>query len=293
MSTTTTPTSLPAKSASTRLDRVSTRRNSGSPRAKRATRGRALECARTSLLDEAGRRMKANMQAIASLLRFDAPGDYRDQTELVLTEMETRLQSMAALHRSLCRFGDFEQIDLAVYLRHAAQLRNSPPRSALPGGWALESDGSLIWVRDEQTGAQTAGDLDVALDAAPAGGRDLARRALFASAILFPPWTFGWRSPQPGTSGIGLLAKPCEVGLRLRASADGVLVEITVSDRGPGLPDQFDAKLQRTVALELASVLARLVKGSFNDGPDAGAVFEVRFVPSYRDTSAIVAAPAA
>jgi len=230
--------------------------------------------------------MKANMHALASLLRFDAPGAMRDETETMLTEMETRLQSMAALHRSLCRFGDFEQVDLAVYLRHAARLRNSPPRSTLPGGWTIESDGSLIWVRDDETGAQSAGELDAALHAASPGGRDLARRALLASAILFPPWAVGWRSPQPGTSGIGLLAKPGEVGLRLRAAADGVLVEITVSDRGPGLPDRFEAKLQRQLALELASVLARLVKGSFNDGPDAAAVFEVRFVPSYRCANA-------
>lgn len=246
----------------------------------RRVREASKTCYPTSLLDEARRRMKANMQALASLLRVDAPGALGDETEIVLTDMEARLQSMAALHRSLCRFGDFEQVDLAVYLRQAARLRNSPPRSALPGGWALESDGSLIWVRDEETAAQTAGNLDIALDATFSGGRDLARRALLASATLFPPWTFGWRSPQPGTSGIGLLAKPGEVGLRVLPSNDGVLVEITVSDRGPGLPDQFDAKLQRKLALELASVLARLVKGSFNEGPNEAAVFEVSFVPS-------------
>lgn len=283
-SATTTATSLHTKR--TRPDRAPTRQDSGASRAKRARAG-AFECAPTSLLNEARRRMKANMHAIASLLRFDARGEHRDETEIVLTDMETRLQSMASLHRSMCRFGDFDQIDLAVYLRHAAQLRNSPPRTALPGGWAFESDGSLIWMRDDETVPQAAGDLDIALEAAPSGGRDLARRALLACAILFPPWTFGWRSPQPGTSGIGLLAKPGELGMRLRASADGVLIEITVSDRGPGLPDRFDAKLQRKLALELASVLARLVKGSFNEGPDAAAVFEVRFVPSHRNAGEV------
>ncbi len=282
MSTTTTTASPHTKRSRTRLGRVPARPDTGGSRAKRAPRAGAFECAPTSVLDEARRRMKANMHSLASLLRFDPPGALRDETEIVLTDMEGRLQSMAALHRSLCRFGDFEQIDLAVYLRHATRLRNSPPRSTLPGGWAVESDGSLIWGREEETAGEMAGEMDTALDATPSSGRDLARRALLASAILFPPWTFGWRSPQPGTSGIGLLAKPGEVGVRLRAAADGVLVEITVSDRGPGLPDHFDAKLQRRLALELASVLARLVKGSFNDGPDAAAVFEVRFVPSYR-----------
>lgn len=291
MSTSATP--LQTKRPAARPDRVRARLDTPGARVKRSPRPLAFECAPTSVLDEARRRMKANMQALASLLHLDPPEAFRAETEMVLTDMETRLQSMAALHRSLCRFGDFEQIDLAVYLRQAARLRNSPPRAALPGGWAIEADGAIIWVRDEETVAGTAGFLDLALDAAPSGGRELARRALFAAAILFPPWTFGWRSPQPGTSGIGLLARPGEVGVRLRTSAEGVLVEITASDRGPGLPDQFEAKLQSTLALELASVLARLVKGSFNDGPEAPAVFEVRFVPSYRDPSLGATASAA
>lgn len=285
MSTTPTTTPLHSNRSQGRRERVAPRPETGEARTRRSPRATRFECAPTSMLDEARRRMKANMQALASLLRFDAQGAVRDETEVVLTDIETRLQSMAALHRSLCRFGDFEQIDLAVYLRHAARLRNSPPRAALPGGWAVESDGSLIWVRDEETGERLTGDLETALESAPPDGRELARRALLASAILFPPWAFGWRSPQPGPSGIGLLARPGEVGLRLRANEEGVLVEITVSDRGPGLPDQFDARLQRKLALELTSVLARLVKGSFNEGPEAPAAFEVRFVPSYCDTS--------
>lgn len=293
MSTTIPATSLHSKRPRTRLDHATARPDARSLGAKRVPRERASACAPTSLLDEARRRMKANMQALSSLLRFDPPDATRDETEMVLTDMENRLQSMAALHRSLCRFGDFDQIDLAVYLRQAARLRNSPPRSTLPGGWTVESDGSLVWVRDDEVAAQTAGELDAALEAASPDSRDLARRALLASAILFPPWTFGWRSPQPGTSGIGLLAKPGDVGVRLRSSAEGVLVELTVSDRGPGLPDLFDARLQRQLGLELASVLARLVKGSFNEGPEAPAVFEVRFVPSYRNSSGLEAGTAA
>lgn len=283
MSTTTTTTALQTKPLRARHDRVPARQETGGSRTKRTPRALAFECAPTSVLDEARRRMKANMQALASLLRFDAPSTFRDETEIMLTEMEGRLQSMAALHRSLCRFGDFDQVDLAVFLRQVARLRNSPPRSPLPGGWALESDGSIIWARDEEADAGTSGVLDIALESAPEGNRDLARRAIFAVALLFPPWTFGWRSPQPGTCGIGLLAKPGEAGVRLRANADGVVVELSLSDRGPGLPDQFDSRLQRKLALELVSILARLVKGSFNEGTNAAAVFEVHFVPSYRE----------
>ncbi len=226
--------------------------------------------------------MKSSMLAVAGLLRLDPPSLERNETEMLLTEMETRLQSMAQLHRSLCRFGDFGQVDLAVFLRQSAQLRNSPPRAAL-GGWALEADGSLIWIRDGEGAPEGFSDLDTALDSVPPAARDLARRAVFASAILAPPWIFGWRAPQPGTSGIGQLARPGDAGVRLRATNEGVSVELSISDRGPGLPDAFDSKLQRKLALELVSVLARLANGGPPVATRSEVVFAVTFVPSYRE----------
>lgn len=281
------PAHYPTRTRAARAARVPVRTEAPAARPSRPSPRPVMGCAPTSMLDEARRRMKSNMLAIASLLRLDPVGFERDETEIVLTEMEARLQSMAQLHRSLCRFGDFEQVDLAVYLRHASQLRNSPPRSALPGAWAVESDGSLIWTRDEGDAREGSADLDTAIESMPPAARELARRAVFACAILAPPWIFGWRAPQPGTSGIGHLARPGDIGVRLRATSEGVSVELSISDRGPGLPEFFDSRLQRKLALELVSVLARLVKGSFNDGPEAAAVFEVRFVPSYRSASAV------
>lgn len=277
------PAHYPTRTRAARAPRIPVRTETPAARPSRPSPRPVMGCAPTSMLDEARRRMKSNMIAIASLLRLDPVGFERDETEIVLTEMEARLQSMAQLHRSLCRFGDFEQVDLAVYLRHAAQLRNSPPRSALPGAWAVEADGSLIWIRDEGDAREGCADLDTALESMPPAARELARRAVFACAILAPPWIFGWRAPQPGTSGIGHLARPGDIGVRLRATSEGVSVELSISDRGPGLPEFFDSRLQRKLTLELVSVLARLVRGSLDGATQPDAVFEVTFVPSYRE----------
>mgnify|MGYP000626519904 CR=1 FL=1 len=241
-----------------------------------------------SLLDEARRRMKSNMEANISILRLVPSGTEHPEAEAVLTEMENRLQSMAALRKAQSRSGNFGAIDLAVYLRQAASLRNSPPHSPLPGGWLVEPGGtSLSWSREEDgnTAAASEGfmDLETALSTAPARWQDLAQRAVYACAIVVPPWIFRWRSPQSGTAGSGHLARPGEVGLRVRVAEDGVAVELSFSDCGPGLPGMFDLKAQRALSLELVAVLARLVQGSLNEDAPSDAVFEVNFVPSHRD----------
>src|SRR6187402_2916252 len=55
-----------------------------------------------SLLDEARRRMRSNMQANISLLRLCPEGIEHPFAAAVLGRMEAHLQSMAALHRARC-----------------------------------------------------------------------------------------------------------------------------------------------------------------------------------------------
>lgn len=249
-------------------------------------RGHADDNRPISLLDEARRRLKSNMLANIDLLRLVEEGTPSAFAEAALSEMEDRLQSMAALHKARCRAGDFDRIDLAVYLRQAAALRNSPPRSPLPGSWVVEEGGaSLVWMGDEVDGREAKGrrfdDLETALAATPAESRPLARLAAYACAIVAPPWIFRWMTPSSGVTGRGDTARPGGVGIRIRV-AEGVGVELSMSDTGPGLPEVFEPKAQRALGLELVSVLARLVQGSLGeeDGPEA--VFEVAFIPSRR-----------
>lgn len=237
-----------------------------------------------SLLDEARRRLKSNMLANIDLLQLVEEETPSASAETALSEMEDRLQSMAALHKARCRAGDFDRIDLAVYLRQAAALRNSPPRSPLPGGWVAEPGGAaLVWMRDEDEGPganrRRFGDLETALAETPAEWRSLARLAAYACAIVAPPWIFRWVAPPSGTTGRAPAARHGEVGIRIRVT-EGVAVELSMSDSGPGLPDVFEPKAQRALGLELVSVLARLVQGSLGGEAGPEAVFDVAFLPS-------------
>ena len=238
----------------------------------------------TSVLDEAERRLKASMQAIASRLHLGSGETEPSCTQAVLTGMEARIQIMAALHKARCRAGIFAQIDLAVFLRQAASLRNSPPRNPLSGGWTFDRDrGALAWTSSESETddailSDDDTDFDIAVQLLPWGWRDLARRAACACAIAFPPWIFRWASPR------GILGRG-GVAVSIQPTDDGVTVDVTLSDRGPGLPETIDAAQLRALGQELAAVLSELVQGGQIALDETQARFRVGFAPTMMGTS--------
>lgn len=234
-----------------------------------------------SELDEAHRRMKRNMQALGALLHLPARGSESPDSETLLTELEHRLQAMAAGLRSRCRAGNFEQIELAVYLRQATRLWNTPPGYPPNGGWSFDSTRSLVWRADpdqegpREPGAATFADLETALESAPPRFREAARRALYSCAVTFPPWFFNWRSTD-GAATPG--PRPAsELRVWVRFAPEGVKVLVSLSGVGPGLPRHFDETHHRTLARQLAAALARLVRAGRGEEPDAGVEFEVGF----------------
>jgi len=257
-------------------------------RAPRKTRGageRPHDDRPISLLDETRRRTKSNMQSNLALLHLCPEGGEQAYAEAMLTEMENRLQSMAERHRARCRSGNLDRIDLAVFLRQSAMLRNSPSRSPLAGGWILDpSRPSLLWSREEDDPipgyAGRPRDLQSALAQAPEKWRDHARRAIYASVVALPPAMFHWRSPLTESSAFLQPAQTGEVGICVRPRGSGVAVEVTLCERGPGLPSVFDPDHQRALELQLSEVLALLFRGSLENGAAAEVVFEVRFAPT-------------
>lgn len=234
-----------------------------------------------SELDEAHRRMKRNMQALEALLRLQSDGAAWPDAETLLSELENRLQAMAASLRSRCRAGNFDQIELAVYLRQATRLWNTPPGYPPNGGWRFDSTRSLVWWPDadaegpSQPAAVATTDLQTALESMPTRFREVARRALYSCAVTFPPWFFNWRSPDgPAHKG----PRPSsEFRLRLHTAPDGVKVDVSLSSAGPGFPRHFDETHQRTLAGHLAALLGRLVRAGRSGEPDSEVDFEVSF----------------
>lgn len=252
-----------------------------------------------SELDEAHRRLKRNMQALAALLHLTAEGTDSADALNELTELEIWLQAEAARLRSGCRAGNFDQIALAVYVRQAARLWNTPPALPGEGGWSFDSSQSLAFQRlpdapeahpDDAGGITNhpATDLETALQRVPRVWRALARRALHACAVTFPPWFLHWRSANPLAD---REPRPSsELSVRLSANPDGLRVHVTLSGLGPGLSPRFMELHGAVLARQLASLLGGLAGTGRPGEESAGVAFEIALAGRHRAIALTAAA---
>ncbi len=207
-----------------------------------------------ALLKEVHHRVKNNLQVITSLLRIEGRRIDHEITKTVLDQMQGRIQSMALLHETLYRSGNFARIDLAAYL---SQLAHQVFRSqmAQPGLVQLHLDLEPVQMEIDQ--------------AIPCG---LIVNELVSNSLkhAFAEGRGGhvWIDLHPGPGGVGQT--------------------LSVRDSGPGLPRDFDLKRQRSLGLQLVSDLARQLEGSLEVRPGPEAHFEVTF---YRARMATIEIP--
>lgn len=241
-----------------------------------------------SLPDKAHRRMKVNVRAVTSLLRLDSSEPPHASTETVLAEMRLSLLGKAAFHKALCRSGSFEQIDLAVYLSRIATLMNAPARPHNGGGWSIDLKANcLTWIGDpcdiHRTAPTGLPDLQAALAFVPQEWREIGRHAVCACATLAPPSVFRWMSPQHGARRCDCPwpEGPGEVSMRLRTTDNRMIVDLCLSEHCLGLPRPFDGNLQRSLGLDLASILAGQLHDRMKVGPEREVLFRVTFAPTH------------
>lgn len=252
-----------------------------------------------SLLDDARRRVKANMQAIERRLRLEAGGSEGPATEPLLTSLQEGLAATAARHRDLCRAGHFDRIDVAVYLRRVTSALTASmgrgPETETPesGGWAIEeSRSALVWkdgsrptVATERQGTHS---LDEALQFVPRERREAARRAVCAVAAMFPPTLFTWTAPDEGfpDGRPSPPAVPGQVCVRLGIVESGLEVEIGIAQGSLGLPPRFEmARARHALEHSLGTHLDELVGGTGGRTPRSDLRFTVKVVSNWAETA--------
>jgi hypothetical protein len=241
------------------------------------TRSRApmLELPSTSALDEARRRLKRNVGQIEGILRLEERSATAASTEGVLADMAGQLQTMASDQRAACRSGEFDGIDLAVYLKEiAAFLSRSTGRGTdrgggARGGWVLADSGNVLsWIRShgdpEDERLEGGRDLGDAISFLSPELKEMMVRAACACAVAFPPGVFSWRTapPRGPQEAIDHPAFPGDLWIRLQPAADHWRVDVSIDDRSLGLPRRPDCRLRERMERDLASVLAALFEGA-------------------------------
>jgi len=195
-----------------------------------------------SLLKEIHHRVKNNLQVINSLLRLEAGRSGEPGVRLALADMQGRVRSMAVLHETLYRTGTFGRVDLAAYLKDLAQQFIRANGGAAPSA-RLILDLTPVEVRIDH--------------GIPCG--------LILNELMTNCIKYAFADGQPG-----------EIRIVLRGDGPNeVLIE--VSDSGPGLPEDFEARRSRSLGLQLVGDLTRQIGGRLVVNPGPGARFEIRF----------------
>jgi|CXWL01.1.fsa_nt_gi PAS domain S-box-containing protein len=205
-----------------------------------------------ALLQEVHHRVNNNLQVITSLLRLEGSRVAHAATKAVLKDMQNRIQSMAALHETLYRSGNFADVNLADYLR---QITRQLRRSLAEGRGQIEFHLDLEQIRL---------DMDRAV---PCG---LILNELVSNSLkhAFP----GGRS---GSIWLGLH----EVG-----SDSG---RLEVRDDGVGFLGDPDTTPAVSLGLQMVSDLARQMSGTFLARPGDKAQYCVTF-PRHRSAGLMV-----
>ena len=200
-----------------------------------------------TLLREVHHRVKNNLTAIIGLLELQR-GTLTDATSLaLLSELGSRIRSMALVHEMLYQSKNLNQIDFQAYLRTLIGfLRDSfDPHGA---------------IRLDVAAPEVGMDLDTAI---PCG---LIVNELVINALKY---AFPERWPHPGAS-------ICEISVT--AARDDVTYTLVVADNGVGLPADLDWTTTRTLGLRLVRMLGQhQLRGKLELDRAAGTRFSLRF----------------
>jgi len=190
---------------------------------------------KVALLHEVHHRVKNNLQVITSLLRLQAGRSDQPETRNVLKEMQGRILTMALLHESLYRAGNFASIELGAYLK---QLATQAFR-------AQSSQGNAVRLVLDMTPVQVVMD-----QATPCG--------LLVNEMLSNCLKHAFPDGRTG-----------EVVVQLKPGSQPGQWCVCVRDNGVGLPDDFEVRGQQSLGFQLMSDLARQLGGQLqvNSGP--------------------------
>ncbi len=206
---------------------------------------RASLTEKEELLKEVHHRVKNNLQVVTSLLNMQARQIGNPDVLAHFDEVRNRVYSIAAIHELLYRSTSFAAIDLAAYARQ------------------LAPDLVLFYNAQDRIQVRVTGDgITLELERAMAYGLLLNELVSNVCKHAFPP-------PRTGSIMVSFQRE------------DGH-IEMTVTDDGQGLPNDFDYRRAGSLGVKLVQSLASQLRGSADIQAGSGTTVRVRF-PEMRD----------
>ncbi len=193
---------------------------------KNETRLREAVAERDALLSEIHHRVKNNLAAFISLLSLEGSHEPTEKGIALKTDLQNRARSMALIHETLYRTGQFSSVDMESYLTTlVSQIAQSYAR---PG----------IRTRVEAPG--------IVLDLARATTAGLIVNELVTNSLKY--------AFPSGFDCMAVRGEPCTITVTF-SREDGNSV-LSVADNGTGLPADFDPLTAKSLGLRLVNFLS-------------------------------------
>ena len=198
------------------------------------------------LLKEIHHRVKNNLQIIASLLRLQANRINNELAHAILEDSRHRVESMALVHDSLYRSGNFSRINFTEYVQNLAAnlFRTYNNRTSLISFKVNMEEGIFISLTQ----------------CIPCG--------LILNELIVNALKHGFRYSQTG-----------EVFLNLQR-LDHSHVVLIVGNQGDRLPDDFDLHNLKSMGLKLVMTLVNQLKGTLDLEKGEITSFKIKFALS-------------
>ncbi len=195
------------------------------------------------LLKEIHHRVKNNLQVISCLLNMQAGALKEDTACTALRESERRVMAMALIHERLYGHNRMDRINFCDY---AQTLVGDLLASYSQNGLEVESHYSLAPV-----------DLDIE-QAIPCG--------LILNELVTNALKYAYSNGKPG-----------DLFISFQPVGDQK-VSLSISDNGPGLPQDFDWKKAKSLGLTIVRLLTKQLGGNLHiESSGSGALFTVIF----------------
>jgi PAS domain S-box-containing protein len=263
-------------------------------------RKRAEDLIRASLLEkevllkEIHHRVKNNLQVISGLLTLQAAQSGDERLQRVLKESQSRIWTMALIHQTLYQTGNLADIDMADYIRSlSGNLLSSHAQVAMPPTIIFNLLPLRLVIDKAIPLALIINELvtNVLKHAFPDGQPGEIRIALQERRGTDPRRGTARRAPDEDTDptpnkGTARRATDEETdvqhekGTARCAPTDmesAPTYELTVADNGVGLPAGFDLKNQKSLGLQLVTMLARQLDGKLAIESKGGTSIAITF----------------
>ena len=197
---------------------------------------------KTLLLQEVHHRVKNNLAIIISLLSMQIMEHSDEKIRLVLTDVETRIMSMAAVHESLYHSENISEIDLTEHFRTI-------------GGQIIESYGSDLHTDIQYSVQGTPCYVNLEL------GVSL---SLVVNEMITNTIKYAFPKRESGN-------------LQILTDCEGDTIQITVADDGIGIREDLDLSTLKSIGLALVnSVVTRQLHGTLSVSGDCGTRWVIR-----------------